>query len=64
MIGKVQPRFVIPIHYDDMFVSLSDPTHVTPVAGWGRFFDKMEEHHKGAETGLIYFNQIWTLPPR
>ncbi len=60
-VGLLNPGYVIPMHYDDIFDSLDASINVTFVAKLKEFFQTMKDTHQGVTTGTIQFHEGWRL---
>jgi L-ascorbate metabolism protein UlaG (beta-lactamase superfamily) len=60
-VGLLNPGYVVPMHYDDIFDSLDAPVNVTFVAKLTDFFRTMKDAHQGVTTGTIQFHEGWRL---
>lgn len=64
VVGAVNPRFVIPIHYDNLFRPLNVPIRVGKVADLSGYFSAMEGNYPNVDTGVLLFDEPWKLPIR
>ncbi|WP_299971739.1 MBL fold metallo-hydrolase [uncultured Roseobacter sp.] len=64
VLSIVKPRFVIPIHYDNLFKSIDEGVRVTRLAKLENFLKYMESEYPMIETRRISFDDPWILPNR
>lgn len=59
IVGKLRPKVVIPIHFDNIFIPLDEPIRVVVKANLAEFFELMEQEYPDVETGLLHFGESW-----
>lgn len=62
VLKAVEPRYVIPIHYDNLFHPLTSPLRVTPLAKFRDFLRIMEAKYGDVEVVQLGFDELWRLP--
>lgn len=61
VVGKLRPKVVIPIHFDNLFRATEKPIRVVGQADLSGFFTAMEELYPEVATGVLLFDQPWAL---
>lgn len=61
IVGKLRPKVVIPIHYDNLFQPSNEEIRVVRQADLGGFFSAMQRLFPEVETGILVFDQPWKL---
>ncbi|MTI03209.1 MBL fold metallo-hydrolase [Roseibium sp. RKSG952] len=64
VLDTVEPRFVVPIHYDNLFKPIEDGVHVVKVADLEGYFEELEQDFPNISTGVVLFDMAWVLPSR
>jgi len=64
IVAAVNPDYVIPIHFDNLFRPLDAETRVAKIAKLSEFFEVMERDYPNVNTGVIPFDEPWNLPHR
>jgi L-ascorbate metabolism protein UlaG (beta-lactamase superfamily) len=61
VVGKLKPKSVIPIHFDNLFQAIAEPPKVVNQADLGGFFSEMQMVYPSVNTGLLRFDVPWSL---
>lgn len=61
VVGDVQPKHVVPIHFDNLFDPIDEPVRVVSVSRLNDFFSVVSRDHPNVNAGVALIDEGWHL---